>query len=243
MKFLISHSSDLLTAVLEAHGGLERFNQAKTIEATFNLSGLIFASKGYPGHRQLTVTVDTKSPRSFYTSFTDTPGETWHHTADKTWIELNGLVTQSRDNPRASFAGQTQESQWDDMHILYFCGYAIWNYITSPFLFAQPGFVTRELDEHTENGETWRVLEVTFPDNIPTHNKVQKFMFDDKFMLRRLDYQPDVLGGAPASQYMFDHQTVDGLVFPGLRRVVFNAPSGVFGAALVLVDFCKFVVT
>jgi hypothetical protein len=85
------------------------------------------------------------------------------------------------------------------MHLLYFCRYALWNYITAPFLFSEPSFKTRELEDHTENGETWRVLEVTFPDNIHTHNKVQKFLFDDKFMLRRLDYQPDVLGGAAAS--------------------------------------------
>lgn len=30
-----------------------------------------------------------------------------------------------------------------------------------------PGLVTRELDPHTENGQIWRVLEVTLPDSVP----------------------------------------------------------------------------
>lgn len=32
-----------------------------------------------------------------------------------------------------------------------------------PFLLAGPGFATRELEEHVEAGETWRVLEVIYP--------------------------------------------------------------------------------
>jgi hypothetical protein len=234
---------DLLSAVLEAHGGEARFNEIKSIEATLNLSGLLFDSKGYPGHRQLTVTIDPRSPHAFFKGLGNIVDELWTYIPEKTWIEnADGSVIQSRDSPLAAFAHLNSESVWDDMHLLYFVGYAIWNYLTAPFLFKWPGFKTRQLENHVENGETWHVLEVIFPDDIPTHNKIQRFYYDNKFMLRRLDYAPEVLGGPIASQYMFDHQDVGGLVFPTLRRVVPEAPSGVFGPKLVLMDFCDIVV-
>jgi hypothetical protein len=86
------------------------------------------------------------------------------------------------------------------------------------------------------------MLEVAFPDDILTHTKIQRFYYDNKFMLRRLDYAPEVLGRLGASQYMFDHQDICGLVFLTLRRVVPKSPSRVFGPRLVLVDFCDLVI-
>jgi len=96
---------------------------------------------------------------------------------------------------------------------------------TTPFLFARTGFATRELEAHVEGRETWRVLEVTYPDDVPAHTKVQKLYFDDAFMLRRLDYVTDVLGGV-AAHYCYDPVTVDGIVFPTLRRVVRRTSDG-----------------
>src|SRR6266851_8975390 len=78
---------------------------------------------------------------------------------------------------------------------------------------------------HVEGRETWRVLEVTYPGDVPAHTKVQKLYFGDDFMLRRLDYVTDVLGGV-AAHYCYDHVTIDGLVFPTLRRVVRRTPEG-----------------
>src|SRR5713226_5882296 len=89
----------------------------------------------------------------------------------------------------------------------------VWNYLTTPFLFARTGFATRALEAHVEGRETWRVLEVTYPDDVPAHTKVQKLYFDDDFMLRRLDYVTDVLGGV-AAHYCYDPVTINGLVFP-----------------------------
>jgi hypothetical protein len=50
--------------------------------------------------------------------------------------------------------------------------------------------IEQELEAHVEGRETWRVLEVTYPDEVPAHTKVQKLYFGDDFMLRRLDYVP-----------------------------------------------------
>jgi hypothetical protein len=65
---------------------------------------------------------------------------------------------------------------------------------------------------------------VTYPDDVPAHTKVQQLYFGDDLMLRRLDYVTDVLGGV-ATHYCFDHVTIEGLVFPTLRRIVRRTPA------------------
>jgi hypothetical protein len=62
-----------------------------------------------------------------------------------------------------------------------FLGYAMWNYLATSFCFTMPGFKTRELEPHSENGQIWRMLEITFPENVPTHCRVQKFYYDETF--------------------------------------------------------------
>jgi hypothetical protein len=56
-----------------------------------------------------------------------------------------------------AFAGHARETPWDRLHLIYFLGCAVWNYLTTPFLFARMGFATRELDAHVagrEDGST-----------------------------------------------------------------------------------------
>jgi hypothetical protein len=106
----------------------------------------------------------------------------------------------------------------------------MWNYLATPFLFAQPGFECKEIEPHQENGETWRRLQVKFPPDIPTHDgtlsggdyRDQRFFFNDQGLLQRIDY----VAVRPASHYCFDHTTFGGIVFPTLRRVVGRSPSG-----------------
>jgi hypothetical protein len=67
-----------------------------------------------------------------------------------------------------------------------------------------------------------RSLPITY---IPAHTKTRKLYFDDAFMLKRWDYETDVLGGV-AAHYCYDPVTVGGIVFPTLRRVVRRTPDG-----------------
>jgi hypothetical protein len=102
----------------------------------------------------------------------DDPDDRWIFTKDRVWIERrDGWSVEERSDPRAAFAGHRRETPWDRLHLTYFLGYAVWNYLAAPFLFAWPGFNSQELDRYVEGRETWRVLEVTYPDNIPAHTK------------------------------------------------------------------------
>jgi hypothetical protein len=105
------------------------------------------------------------------------------------------------------------------------------------------GLRIRELETHAEAGETWRVLEVTYPDDVPAHTKVQKLYFDQSFMLKRLDYTTDVLGGV-ATHYCYDPIAFDGIVIPTLRRVVRRTPDRplISGRTSFILDYVDVVV-
>ena len=88
---------------------------------------------------------------------------------------LDGKPVKDRRNPRAAFDGHTVETPWDDLNLAYFSGYAMWNYLNTPFIFALPGFQTEEIEPWDENGEKRRRLKVAFPDHIATHCPEQIF--------------------------------------------------------------------
>ena len=57
-----------------------------------------------------------------------------------------GEVIEVRDNPRGAFAGHTNETPWDRLHAAYFHAYAVWTYLTQPFLYTYPGFTVDEVE-------------------------------------------------------------------------------------------------
>jgi hypothetical protein len=141
--------SDLLDRAIEAAGGLESWHGVRAIDVVFNFSGGLLDLKGFPGHHRPAVSVDAQKPRAVLQRLHGDPDDRWIFTADRVWIERrDGEVVEERSEPRASFAGHDRNTPWDRLHLTYFLGYAIWNYLTVPFLLAGPGFTTQELDEH-----------------------------------------------------------------------------------------------
>jgi hypothetical protein len=109
---------------------------------------------------------------------------------------------------------------WDDLHVAYFDSYALWTYLTIPFLYTYPGFVTEELPLWQEDGEVWRPLRAIFPDNIASHTREQISYFGKDGLLRRHEYVVDIMGGARGLNYAYDYRKVDGVMVPVTRRVV-----------------------
>jgi hypothetical protein len=139
---------------------------------------------------------------------------------DLTLIQAaDGRVLESRENPRASFAGHQLKTPWDDLQLLYFRGYAAWTYLTTPFLLKEPGFFTQEIEPWSADGERWRRLRATFPANVHSHSTEQVFYFDAQGLLRRHDYSVDIIGGSASAHYVYAHQEHGGIVFPMKRRV------------------------
>ena len=204
---------------VEAHGGLARWKQLSTLKAKISEGGVVWEMKGKAEalkevqievslHTERLVT-DLVQPRR---RFVFTPQRVEIKTED-------GTIEASRDNPREAFKDFRQETPWDDLHVAYFNSYALWNYLTIPFLYTYPGFVSEELDPWHEDGEEWRPLKVTFPDYIAGHTRQQVSYFGPDGLLRRHEYSVDVMSGARGLNYAYDYRNVDGILVPTKRRV------------------------
>lgn len=216
--------NDLLKFAIEAHGGLDRWNQFEWVTADQKTGGVFLPMKGLPNllsNNKVTVNLHRQYTSHFAFGHPD------HHSLFETKkIAIKGAdnaIIQELINPHQSFEGQTNESTWTSIQLAYFAGYAIWTYLTAPFSFIMPGFVTAEIDPWEENGEPWRRLKVTFPENIDTHSKEQIFYFDKDGLIRRQDYQ--VYGNAPAAHYVSGHQKIQGIIVPTVRRVYVRQPD------------------
>jgi hypothetical protein len=211
--------TDLAAEVLEAHGGIARWNQFTKVEATIVTGGKLWAIKGQPQDdvpRRMAVALQRQwaSVQPF-----GAPDQKTDFTADRIAIEkLDGRVVAELRSPRDSFAGHELETPWNPLQRAYFNGYALWTYLTTPFLMSLPGVRVDEIAPVEDRGETWRGLRVGFPPHIATHSPVQEFYFDDDLLIRRHDYRVDVAGGFSAVQYVDDIVGADGIMVPTKRR-------------------------
>jgi hypothetical protein len=166
--------TSLLKLATDAHGGVDRWNQLKTLKAHLSVTGGIWHVKGksdvlkdirieLPLHEQRLITHLVGQNRRFV--FTP------HQVSVE---DEQGNLIEKRDDPRHAFEGQSIETPWDDLHVAYFDSCALWTYLTIPFLYTYPGFVTEELPLWQEDGEIWRPLRATFPDNIASHTRASR---------------------------------------------------------------------
>ncbi len=99
--------------LVEAHGGLERWNQLNSVSARLIQGGALWALKGQPGVLDdVVVTASLHEERASHRPF----GAADRHssfTPERVAIETDdGTVVEALDQPRASFAGHTPETPW-----------------------------------------------------------------------------------------------------------------------------------
>jgi hypothetical protein len=217
----------LIEQILEAHGGMARWKSHDRLSAHLSQGGILWPLKGHGGMLdEVDVEIELKRQWTSHTPF-GAPDRRTAVTPQRAAIETaEGAVVDALDDPRASFAGFGLETQWSDLQLAYFVGYAMWNYLTLPFAFAEPGFEFEELPAWEENGERWHRLRVTYPDTIATHSRVQTFYVGADFRLRRHDYDVDINGGTPAVHYFSDYATVDGVNLPTRHLIYVRNPDG-----------------
>jgi hypothetical protein len=219
--------SDLLGTVLEAHGGLSRWTELESVSAHLVQGGALWGLKGQPG-----VLDDVFVTARLH--------EEWvsHHpfgaadrrsafSPERVAIETDdGTIVEALERPRASFAGHTLETAWTTLQLAYFVGTAMWTYLTQPFTFTLPGFETTELGPWEESAERWRRLLVEWPGHLATHSTEQTLYFGDDGLIRRHDYDVEIMGGNNAAHYISDYTEVAGIMIPTKHRVFPRAPNG-----------------
>lgn len=209
----------LLSDAIDAHGGLERWNAHRGLTATIVTGGEFWALKSIDQNQSpRTMRIDLHREWGSVEPF-GKPGQRTDFTPERIAIETEtGKVIAERTNPRASFAQHDMRTNWDPLHRAYFNGYALWTYLTTPFLLASDGFEVREIEPWREGAETWRGLRAMFPTSIASHSTEQDFYFGPDMLIRRHDYRVEIAGNFAAAQYISDPVDVDGINIPTRRR-------------------------
>ncbi len=213
---------ELVERAIAAHGGLELWERAGEVSVRVSSGGLAFASK-HQGHavRDVEARIATRGQHVTLTPY-PAPGLQGVLEAGGT-VRIRtdeGELVEERDSARGAFGDLRHKLWWDRLDILYFATYALWTYVSTPFVLAREDYRVRELDPWLENGESWRRLAVRFPEQVHTHSREQVFYVDESGLIRRHDYTAEPIGGwAKAAHYCLDHRTFDGLVVPTRRRV------------------------
>lgn len=211
--------SDLLETVIEAHGGLERWNQLDSVSARLIQGGGLWALKGQAGVLDdVFVRASLHQERESHHPFGAADRRS-SFAPERVVIEtLDGTVIEALDQPRASFAGHTPETPWSTLQLAYFVGTAMWTYLTQPFTFAMPGFQTTELDPWEEAGQSWRRLRVIWPAHLATHCTEQTLYFNGDGLLARHDYDVEI-SGMNGAHYISDYTEVAGIKVPTKHRI------------------------
>lgn len=210
--------NSLLESAVAAHGGLDRWNQVKSITFDASITGAFWHLKG-KGDALKNVRLEVNTTRQLVTI--DFAGQDKQSVFEPHRVVVqrhDGTLIDARDDPEKSFDGHQFDTPWDDIHLAYFTGEAQWTYLNIPFLCTWPGSATEEIAPIEVGGEAWRRLKVTFPDHIKSHTREQIACFGPDGLLRRHDFTFDVLGGAPGQLYATDYRNVDGFIFPTTRR-------------------------
>jgi hypothetical protein len=232
----------LLADVIEAHGGLTRWNAHHGLTATITSGGELWALKGV-SQDQSPRTMQVDLHRQWASVAPFGTGKRTDFTRERIAIEAGGGgVVAERRNPRASFLGHDMRTSWDPLHRAYFNGYALWTYLTTPFLLAMDGFEVREIEPWREGTEIWRGLRATFPMTVASHSTEQDFYFGPDMLIRRHDYHVEIAGNFPAAQYISDPVSVDGIKIPTKRRAYLRDAdlSPLLDTPMVTIDLSDF---
>ena len=218
--------NELLSSVLEAHGGLAHRNSFNMVKAIVATRGSFWQLKGLMQDQDpCQVTVWLHQEHSILAPVSHSHLYADYMPSRIAILKDDGTVIAERDNPRASFAGHIKPTWWDPLQLAYFEGYALWAYLNTPFLLAGAGVAVMEIDPWIDDGATWRVLRAQFFNAASTHSAIQEYFFDEDFMLRRHDYRLDIAGGFDATHLLFDYVEVEGIRIPSRCRAYTRAPN------------------
>ena len=192
----------LLDEALAAHGGADALDGVEALTIELRGGGLAFRSHGLPSEFTVHARIDAHRPHVAFSDLLGT-GRDAVFTAQRVTVGDDAL-----DNPRDRLG--TKRLRWDHLDFAYFSGYALWNYVTTPWLLTRAE--TEELPR--------RRLRARFPPEIPTHSRVQTFHFDEDGLLTRLDYTAEPFGRwARAAHVCGEHRPFGPIVAPARRRV------------------------
>ncbi len=133
-------------SIINAHGGIDRWNGYEKVDAPIVSGGSFLALKGAlqdSDPRRMTVLHEERSSVQPYGA----PDQRTVFSPERIAIEkLDGTLVAERHAPKDSFAGHQMGTPWDPLHRAYFNGEALWAYLTAPFLLTLDGVRVEEVE-------------------------------------------------------------------------------------------------
>ena len=129
-----------------------------------SVAGTLFSSTGHASEfKDVTAEGSTRTQSVRFTGITG--GEhSGSFQPDAITIEsLEGEILRTWRNPSLAFTETGSPTLADELHLVFFCGVAIWNYLTNPFLLAHPDVVVEELPPWQENNEVMAAVAGAVP--------------------------------------------------------------------------------
>ncbi len=207
---------------LAAYGGSELWAAAKTIRAEVSVQGWAFTLKRRPFFEHAQIVMDVSRPFSRLAPIGNKPHIAGILDGHDVFLDDNqkGEIIAERKQARRYFPGGRRLLYWDDLDMAYFANYAFWNYFTLPALLMNEAIAWREIEPG--------LLEAAFPAEIPTHNPVQRFRFDDETgLLIQHDYTAEIISKlATAAHVVLEHTQGAQCLYPSRRLVTPRTPSG-----------------
>ena len=224
----------LLDEAIEVCGGLARWNRLKRFTLQLSIDGdLISRANGSARFKDIVAEGCTRNPLVRLTGFAG-PGECGVYLPDRVTVEdPDGHVVRTWHDPHLAFQRDAKDTSLDELHLLFLCGFSIWNDLTTPFVLAHPDVKTEELPPWREQNQLWRRLKAEFPPSFVTHSREQTFYFDAESLQRRADRH---LFGLKVADYSWAHQEFGGIVVPTLRRSSPLEPDGSVDAKSSFID-------
>lgn len=211
--------NDLLKFTIDAHGGLDNWKRYESISASLKVGGTAWSLRQQAGVLDnINIVASTKRQFASFSPFITEGGYNTFE-PDKVTISDGNSVIEEMYDPRSSFEGYELQTPWSRLQLTYFSGYAVWTYLNVPFIFAGPGYQFEELEPWEENNEVFRRLRVTFPKEVATHSQVQTLYIDKTGLIKRHDYDVEIINNAPSANYVDNYVTVQGIKIGTRRRV------------------------
>ena len=206
----------LLDEAIEASGGLRRWNELKRFTLQVSIDGDLLSRSNRAGQFKEIVAEGCIRKQFVRLCGFASPGECGVYRPDRVTIEdPDGNVLRTLHNPLMALQHYTGETLVDDLHLVFLCGFSLWQCLMTPFILAQSGIKIEEVSPRDEQGELWRRLQAVFPPTFVTHPHKQTFYFDASGLQRRTDHD---LFGTKVADYSWAHQEFSGIVIPTLRR-------------------------
>jgi hypothetical protein len=207
---------------LRAYGGADLWTKAEGVDAEITLNGLLFVVKRRVTPPRVHITTAIRTPQATI-SPVDRRGNTGH--LDGFTVRLTspeGQLIEERQDARRRGEKQHVWSAWDTLDLMYFLGYAFWNYFSLPYQLTRNDIEWREVQDG--------LLEARYPPELPVHSRLQRFYFDPNGLLVRNDYRPDFVasrGAVWAANRVLRHATWHDIPYPSVRTV--SPTDGQFG--------------